>query len=115
MGIAVGVAGCSGIGVPVGATSRVASTLFCTLASRVASAALSSESLASTVASISGPTLPPQPTSSTTAVERRSSRMNLIFTQPYYPRRLQNGSAVAISWLQYVSDPLLYRRTSRHW
>ena len=37
----------------------------------------------STLVSISGSSLPPQAPSNTTAVERRSSRMDLSFTKPY--------------------------------
>ena len=43
--------------------------------------------------------LPPQATSNATAVERRSSRMNFSFTQPYYLKRLLNGSAEAAAYL----------------
>ena len=36
---------------------------------------------------------PPQATSNTTAVERRSSRMTLSFTQPYYPKCLLGNTS----------------------
>ena len=52
---------------------------------------------------LTGSALPPQATSNTAAVERRSSRMNLIFTQPYYAKRLRNGSTEATACLRYIS------------
>ena len=54
---------------------------------------------------LTGSSLPPQATSNTTAVERRSSRMDSIFTKPYYPTRLLNGSAEGTVYWQYVSVP----------
>ena len=57
---------------------------------------------------------PPQAISNITAVERRSSCMDLIFTQAYYYKCLLTGSTAATVWLEYAYDPLLYRKTSGH-
>ena len=47
--------------------------------------------------------LPQQDGNNTTAVERRSSRITLGFTQPYYLKGLRNGSAEGTVYLQYAS------------
>ena len=112
-GISVG-AGCVGTGVgdgtAVGAIVGTAVNTALTLASTVASIAGVAVGATSVVSDA-----PPQATSNITAVEKRSSRMDLSFTKPYYPKRLRNGSAEATAYWQYVSDEPSGRRSLRHW
>ena len=115
IGVLVTVGDGTGVGVSVGTAVNTAFTLASIVASRLGVAKGTGVYVGYGVGLLTGSVPPPQPASNTAAVERRSSRIILSFTKPSYPKCLLNGSTEATACLQYASDPLLCRRSLRHW